>query len=218
MVVITIITIGLYVLHGHGRMLGVHSFGHTVPPGRGHIVPVGLITIPVGHTILGIPIIVPIIGMTMDIAGMTTTIITMAIPDTMDMITGTIITMPIITREHIAQVDPTRAGRQILAPVATTMEVRRDMPVALAVITATPVMAVTPDMAATPAAPLPVAPAAQALLQSIALPIIPSKALPSIAATPAVAATAVSELPDAKPPRAAIAMPLPPQAPRAMTA
>lgn len=211
MVGITIITIGMYVLHGHGRMLGVHSFGHTVPPGRGHIVPVGLITIPVGHTILGIPITVPIIGMVMDIAGMTI-ITTTDIPIIMvtmvttDMITDPI--MPIITREHITQADPTRAGRQTLVPVATTMVVPKDMPAALAVI------AVTPDIAAIQVAPLPAAPAVRS---AIAPPTIPSKALPSIAVATAVA-TAVSKRPVAKRLRAATAILQSPPAPRAMIA
>ena len=211
MVGITIITIGMYVLHGHGRMLGVHSFGHTVPPGRGHIVPVGLITIPVGHTIPGIPITVPIIGMVMDIAGMTIITTTdipiiMVIMVTTDMITDPI--MPIITREHITQADPTRAGRQTLVPVATTMVVPKDMPVALAVI------AVTPDIAAIQVAPLPAAPAVRS---AIAPPTIPSKALPSIAVATAVA-TAVSKRPVAKRLRAATAILQSPPAPRAMIA
>lgn len=211
MVGITIITIGMYVLHGHGRMLGVHSFGHTVPPGRGHIVPVGLITIPVGHTIPGIPITVPIIGMVMDIAGMTI-ITTTDIPIIMvtmvttDMITDPI--MPIITREHITQADPTRAGRQTLVPVATTMVAPKDMPAALAVI------AVTPDIAAIQVAPLPAAPAVRS---AIAPPTIPSKALPSIAVATAVA-TAVSKRPVAKRLRATTAILLSPPAPRAMIA
>ena len=211
MVGITIITIGMSVLHGHGRMLGVHSFGHTVPPGRGHIVPVGLITIPVGHTIPGIPITVPIIGMVMDIAGMTIITTTdipiiMVIMVTTDMITDPI--MPIITREHITQADPTRAGRQTLVPVATTMVAPKDMPVALAVI------AVTPDIAAIQVAPLPAAPAVRS---AIAPPTIPSKALPSIAVATAVA-TAVSKRPVAKRLRAATAILLSPPAPRAMIA
>ena len=214
MVVITIITIGMYVRHGHGRMLGVHSFGHTVPPGRGHIVPVGLITIPVGHTIPGIPITVPIIGMVMDIAGMTiitTTdipiiMVIMVTMVTTDMITDPI--MPIITREHITQADPTRAGRQTLVPVATTMVAPKDMPAALAVI------AVTPDIAAIQVAPLPAAPAVRS---AIAPPTIPSKALPSIAVATAVA-TAVSKRPVAKRLRAATATLLSPPAPRAMIA
>lgn len=211
MVGITIITIGMYVLHGHGRMLGVHSFGHTVPPGRGHIVPVGLIIIPVGHTIPGIPITVPIIGMVMDIAGMTI-ITTTDIPIIMvtmvttDMITDPI--MPIITREHITQADPTRAGRQTLVPVATTMVAPKDMPAALAVI------AVTPDIAAIQVAPLPAAPAVRS---AIAPPTIPSKALPSIVVATAVA-TAVSKRPVAKRLRAATAILLSPPAPRAMIA
>lgn len=211
MVGITIITIGMYVLHGHGRMLGVHSFGHTVPPGRGHIVPVGLIIIPVGHTIPGIPITVPIIGMVMDIAGMTI-ITTTDIPIIMvtmvttDMITDPI--MPIITREHITQADPTRAGRQTLVPVATTMVAPKDMPAALAVI------AVTPDIAAIQVAPLPAAPAVRS---AIAPPTIPSKALPSIAVATAVA-TAVSKRPVAKRLRATTAILLSPPAPRAMIA
>ena len=199
-----IIMTGMCVRHGLGRMRGVHSSGLTVPHGRGHIPPLGLI-IPVGHTILGIPIIVPIIGMAMDIAGMTT-IITMAIPDILDIldipatITDTIIIMPTITREHIAQVDPTRAGRQTLVPVATTMVAPKDIPADLAVI------AVTPDIAATPVAPLRAAPAVRLAIAPL---IIPSKALPSIAVAIAVAttvATAVSELPVVKRLRATTAI------------